>query len=351
LDGKDRTLFWPARRIAIKYRRQIIVTKGVNTMDETTTVGDHVGIVRTTQATTWPTPARSGLSWGAVIAGALTAIAVTIIVIALGTGIGLSLASPYSYSPSGSTLTLIGAVWLVFAQAVGFAVGGYIAGRSRRDPVPLRTTEVKFRDGANGLTVWAIGVVVSMVVVAAGIGKVGDVVGTAVSGTTSLSAGAAMSGQLPSMDYFADTLLRPNPQTSTAGAATGTSTGTETGQNSPAPNTANVGQRAQVSRIMLTALGPNGLSGDDRSYLAQLVSTQTGLSQDDARHRVDTVVDRVKQDATQAADTARKAAAYLSFWTFMSLLFGAACATLGGMLGGDLRDEAAIRNAVPTSPR
>ena len=58
-----------------------------------------------------------------------------------------------------------------------------------------------------------------------------------------------------------------------------------------------------------------------------------------------------KQDATQAADAARKAAAYVSFWTFMSLLFGAACATLGGVLGGDLRDDFAIRQAVPTSPR
>ena len=36
---------------------------------------------------------------------------------------------------------------------------------------------------------------------------------------------------------------------------------------------------------------------------------------------------------------ARKAAAYLSFWSFMALLFGAAAATLAGMLGGELRDE------------
>jgi hypothetical protein len=33
-----------------------------------------------------------------------------------------------------------------------------------------------------------------------------------------------------------------------------------------------------------------------------------------------------------------KAAAYFSFWTFMALLFGGAAATLGGILGGQLRD-------------
>ena len=39
------------------------------------------------------------------------------------------------------------------------------------------------------------------------------------------------------------------------------------------------------------------------------------------------------------SDAARTAAAYLSFWSFMALLFGAVAATLAGMLGGELRDE------------
>jgi hypothetical protein len=84
--------------------------------------------------------------------------------------------------------------------------------------------------------------------------------------------------------------------------------------------------------------------------LAQIVSAQTGSSPNEAEQRVDDVVNTAKQDGTQAADAARKAAAYLSFWTFMSLLFGAVCATMGGMLGGDLRDEIAMREAVVTSP-
>jgi hypothetical protein len=308
-------------------------------MDETTTIGDRVGAVRSEAQTAWPVPWRSGLSWSAVFAGALTAIAVTIIIIALGSGIGMSLASPYSYSPSGSTLTVIGAVWLVFAQAIGFAVGGYVAGRLRRDPARLRTSEVKFRDGANGLTVWAIGVVVSMIVIAAAAGKVGNAAEEAGGSAASLT---AMAGQWPSMDYFVDGLLRTSPQPGANGPST-----------TPNPvNPTNAGtERDQAYRIMLTALGPNGLSGSDRAYLAQIVSAQTGLSQTDAQQRVDEVVSTAKQDATQAADAARKAAAYLSFWTFMSLLFGAVCATMGGMLGGDLRDEVAMREAVPTSPR
>jgi hypothetical protein len=42
---------------------------------------------------------------------------------------------------------------------------------------------------------------------------------------------------------------------------------------------------------------------------------------------------------TVDADTARQAAAYVSFWSFMALLFGAVAATLAGILGGELRDE------------
>jgi hypothetical protein len=321
-------------------------------MDETTVISERaiVGDVSSATAqTAWPA-SWSGLSWSAVIVGALTAIAVTIIVVALGSGIGLSLASPYSYSPSGGTLTIMGAVWLVFAQAIGFAVGGYVAGRLRRDPAALRTAEVKFRDGANGLTVWAIGVAVSTVIIAGVAGKIGNAVENTAGAATNLT---ALAGQWPTMDYFVDSLLRTNSQPGANGAPASAPAATNSGQNNAATNAAADGgaQREQIYRIMLTALGPNGMSANDRAYLAQLVSAQTGLSQNDAQQRVDDVVNMAKQDATQAADAARKAAAYLSFWTFMSLLFGAVCATLGGMLGGDLRDEIAMREAVSTSPR
>jgi len=42
---------------------------------------------------------------------------------------------------------------------------------------------------------------------------------------------------------------------------------------------------------------------------------------------------------TTMTDEARKAASYVSFWSFLALLFGAVAATLAGMLGGELRDE------------
>ncbi|MGA2893537.1 MAG: hypothetical protein ABSE22_11740 [Xanthobacteraceae bacterium] len=320
-------------------------------MDDTTTiVGENVGVTVSPMQADWP-GAWNGVSWSAVIAGALTAIAVSIIVIALGSGIGMALVSPYSYSsPSASTMTVIGALWLVFAQSVGFATGGYVAGRLRRPPAAVHDDEVKFRDGANGLVVWAIGVVVSGLVLAAAVDKVGSAASSAAA-DTAVAGVTGAAGQAPSIGYFTDALLRPNPQ---SGASTGANAAEPAaGANSgTALNGANgADQRRQINRILLTALSSKEISSDDRGYLAQLVSAQTGLSQADAQHRVDDVINRAKQDATQAAEAARKAAAYVSFWSFMSLLFGAVCATLGGILGGDLRDDFAMRAAVPTSPR
>ena len=332
-------------------------------MDDTTIVGDSVAVMTSPQGA-WGA-AWSGVSWSAVIAGALTAIAVSFIVISLGSGIGMELVSPYSYSSSASasTMTVIGAVWLVFAQAVGFATGGYVAGRIRRSPAPLHTDEVKFRDGANGLVVWAIGVVITFFVLVTVVGKIGSVTGSAAAGIGSTAVGlAGATSQSPSVDYFSDTLLRPNAQNAGQNAGNGANAGATGGAAAATPTSGNEAngaaagqangsagrQQAQVNRILITSLSPNGLSNDDRTYLAQLVAAQTGVSQDEAQRRVDAVTTQMKQDATQAAETARKAAAYVSFWTFMSLLFGAVCAALGGVLGGELRDEYVARTAVAT---
>jgi len=311
-------------------------------MVDTTIVGENIELVQGSDQRAWNPVSWTAISWSAVIAGALTAIAVAIMVIALGSGIGLSLASPYSYSPSAGTLTIMGAVWLVLAQGIGYATGGFVAGRLRRDPALAHNSEIKFRDGANGLIVWAIGVVLSAIVLAGTADLVGGTAARSASAAGTAIAGmAGSSDQSQTIDYFTDMLLRTNPQAQASvngTAPTGTApTGAAPNNNNTAPN--NTALRNQIRWIMVTAVAQNGLSADDRAYLAQIVSAQTGMSMDNAQHRVDDVVNRARQEISQATDTTRKAGAYLSFWTFMSLLFGAVCATLGGILGGDLRDE------------
>jgi len=74
----------------------------------------------------------------------------------------------------------------------------------------------------------------------------------------------------------------------------------------------------------------------DKGYLAQLTAARTGLSEADARRRVDDVIAKAKADA----DAARKAGAYVSIFTGVSMLIGAFIAAAAAALGGSHRDEA-----------
>jgi hypothetical protein len=93
--------------------------------------------------------------------------------------------------------------------------------------------------------------------------------------------------------------------------------------------------RAEMGRILARSVAQGRLDDSDRAYMAQMVAARSGLSQEEAQRRVS----EVEAKAKDAADGAAKAGAYFSFWTFMALLFGGAAATLGGILGGQLRDD------------
>src|ERR1700753_2352811 len=100
----------------------------------------------------------SGVSWGAVIAGAFVASAFSLALLALGAGLGLVSVSPWSANNmSATTFGILAAAWLIAVQLFSSGVGGYIAGRLRTLWVDTHTDEVFFRDTAHGLLVWAVG--------------------------------------------------------------------------------------------------------------------------------------------------------------------------------------------------
>jgi hypothetical protein len=298
---------------------------------------------------------RTPFSWSAAIAGAMAASAVTFIIAALGSGIGLPFASPYSSGLSATGLTVAAAVWLVMAQAIGFATGGYLAGRLRSPAFDGVIGERTFRDAAQGFMVWAIGVV-AMVTIAGLVGfhaagattqVAKDLASGFAANGLNQPAGAASTGSAsaatvatPAVDYFVDAMFRPAPNGSMAGGGQAPTT---------APATVGIGAagaqpalspeaRAEVSRIVARSVAQGRLDDNDKVYLAQMVSARTGLPLDEAQRRVTETEAKARDNAKDVADKAAKTGAYLSFWTFMSLLFGVVAATLAGMLGGQLRD-------------
>jgi hypothetical protein len=155
----------------------------------------------------------SGVSWAAVIGGALAAVAITLLLVALGSGIGLSSVSPWtSANPSATTFTLLAAVWLIIVQWLSSALGGYLAGRLRTKWAGIHTNEVFFRDTVHGFLAWALASVLVVVFASSSVSSAGSSAGRAISSVAGSAASTAAQGatnqSAGTEGYFLDTLFR-----------------------------------------------------------------------------------------------------------------------------------------------
>ena len=257
-------------------------------------------------------PPVSGVSWAAVLAGAIASCALTLVLLSLGTGLGLAAVSPWGNSGVSTTTFKIGTgLYFIVMAMISSAIGGYLAGRLRTKWSGVHTDEVYFRDTAHGFLAWALASVLGAILLASPATSL--IGGTASRVSQALTNSSQSSGP---MDGYVDTLLR-----SDAPAA----------QNSTSP----ANSRGELARL-LTTIFHNGsdLNPADRSYVAKVVSSRTGLSQADADKRVAEVTTQIKSDL----DKARKNAMQLAIWLTLSLFIGAFSASLAATEGGGLRD-------------
>ncbi len=249
----------------------------------------------------------SAVCWSAILAGALVAAAASLVLVALGAGFGFAAVSPWGRNPSPTSFAVSSAVWLVVVQWLASAVGGYLTGRLRTRWVGVHTHEVFFRDTAHGLVTWALA---SVLVV----GVLASAAGVLLTGGARAAAGereAAATAATP-QGYEVDALFRGMPAAVSMADA-----------------------RAETLRIFAHGLASGGVPAADRDYVAQLVAARAGISDSEARTRVEKALDR----ARQAADTARRDAAAVAIYTALSMLIGAFIACAAAALGGSLRDE------------
>jgi hypothetical protein len=258
----------------------------------------------------------SGVSWAAVIGGAFVAAALSLILLALGTGLGFSSVSIWSnVGASASTIGMAAVVWLIVMQIISSSMGGYLAGRLRTKWANIHTDEVYFRDTAHGFLAWAVALVITAAFLASATTSMVGSTGSASIRGTGMTTGVQSEGQeFDPNGYFVDMLFRSDSV-------------------KPESNAALV--RGEGGRILANALRQKEIPAADKSYLAQLVATRTGLTQADAEKRVSDVF----AAAQQAADTARKMVAHSLLWAFLALLIGAFCASLGATIGGRQRDH------------
>jgi hypothetical protein len=262
--------------------------------------------------TSAPESATSAVSWPAILAGAVVAAAISLLLMVMATG--LDLASMHgTTAPSVAALT---AIALIVTQWISAAGGGYITGRLRTKWVGTHTHEVFFRDTAHGFITWAVAtLVVASALAFAAASLVGATVHTAVASAVASNAANSDAARGSVAPYDLGMLFRP--------------TASRDAKSVPAEDA-----RAQTGRILARGLVTGEVPGADRAYIAQLVAAQAGISEAEARRRVDDTVAQAKT----AEHKARKAAEMTSIFTALSMLVGAFIACISAALGGRLRD-------------
>jgi hypothetical protein len=111
-------------------------------------------VIRQTAQSDVVEPGVPGVSWAAVLAGAVASLALTLVLLSFGAGMGFAVVSPWGNSDVSATTFKIGTGWhglyFIPMAMISSAIGGYLAGRLRTKWVGVHATEVHFRDTAHG---------------------------------------------------------------------------------------------------------------------------------------------------------------------------------------------------------
>jgi hypothetical protein len=261
------------------------------------------------------------VSWGAIIAGAVVALAIGLMLNTLGVAVGATAVDAVGRdTPSATTFGIGAGLWLLVSNLIGLAVGGYVAGR-------LSGTADNTDAVLHGLGVWAIAFLVSAVLL-----------GNAVTGAASTLSGAAsglVGGAARGAGSAASAVAgQADPQALADRARTALS-----GPSDPARMTRE--QRgAEITSLLGRRVASGSLPDADRQRLNVLVAAEAGIPQQEAAQRVQAyeaeaqrTTREAEERARRAADAAATGAATAAFMAFATLLLGAVAAAFGARAG------------------
>lgn len=258
------------------------------------------------------------VSWGAILAGALVAIAFGAMLDALGAAIGASTVDARARAtPSGATLTVAAAAWMALSGALGLLLGGIVAARlaatwSRKDAL------------LHGMGVWAVSFIVAMALIGTALsgGTVAAIRGVTGAATTLATAGgAAVASQV-------------DPNAIAAGLQRRLAAPAD-------PATASREElAAEMADLAARRLSDGTWTAGDRSRMEQLIAATAGIAPDAARQRLDQAEQAIaaraqaaEEQLRRAADAAAASAAVIAFWAFATMLIGLGAAVGGAALG------------------
>lgn len=260
------------------------------------------------------------VSWGAIFAGVVIAVAVQLLLGILGTGIGLSMVDPVEGTTPGATGFGIGAgvYWLV-TTVLALGTGGYAAAR-------LSGVTERFDALVHGLVVWGVTLILTLYLLTS---AVGGIIGGAFRtvGAVASAAGSTVGAAAPRVAGIAgvdeaDVRQEAGRYLSDAPA-------------DPAQMTAEQAQ-AEIAK-QLPALARGGSKGARaENRIVDVVAAQRRIPREQAQAQVSRAkadVVKAKDDAVNTArsatDAAAGAAASTSFILVLALLAGAGAAAFG----------------------
>jgi hypothetical protein len=268
----------------------------------------------------YPGKTRTRLSWGAIFAGVVIAVAVQLVLGILGAGIGLTMVDPVEGTTPGAAGFGIGAgiYWLV-TTVLALGAGGFAAAR-------VAGVHERFDALVHGLVVWGVTLILTLYLLTS---AVGGIIGGAFRtvGAVAGAAGSTVGAAAPAAASVAG--IDANDVRSEAAAYLSDA------PNDPAQMTPEQPQK-EIARE-LPALARGGTDGQQAERrIVDIVAAQRKISRPEAQAQVTrakqqfaATKEKTIETAKSATDKAAGAAAGTSFVLVLALLVGAAASGFG----------------------
>ena len=261
------------------------------------------------------------MSWSALLVGTVIALAVELMLGLLGAGIGFSAINPQGDGASAGGLGIGALLWWTVSTVIALGAGAYgaaMVANSRR----------KIDGAMHGLAIWALTLLVTFYLLTSAIGglvggafrTVGNVASAAATSASVITPTVAKAAGVDKADVDSQlsALLDDTPS-------------------DPKAMTAEQSRKAIAGELPAMARG--GAEGQEaQNRIAAIVAVQKGISQEEARIRVDkartdflAAKDDALATAAEVGSTSADIAAGTAFALFLVMLLGAASAAAGGV--------------------
>jgi hypothetical protein len=280
----------------------------------------------------------SRISWGAVFAGVVVALATQLLLNLLGMGFGAAALNPGSGdSPSAMSFSIGAGIWFALSSILAALAGGYTAGK-------LAGVQNEATGSWHGLTTWALATLVVFYLLSS---TLGGILGGAYRGMTNVLGGVASAAS--STAQTAAQVAGANiSHTSDPFWSIDQALRSEIPGNDPTAL-----RDAAIVAVRAAVTGDPQQVAQAREHAAQAIAHAQNMAVEDARRQVQQyeqqyrqAVDQAKEQATQAAETAAKTVSGAALLGFITLLLGAITGWFGGRFGAAEPTLPARRTAI-----